>query len=305
MFNLSVKQKTFTIGGVKVGGIPACNPTVLIGSIFYHGDKLVLDNQGNFDKNQAEEVLTKLSESQEKTAMPAMLDVVGSSPELMERYLEFIVDNIEIPLLIDGAGDHEAGLAGLRYAKEHGFLDRCVYNSLLPEAGDQEKTALKEIGVKSALLLTYGDAMQMVTSSNFRVETAKELISTAQSLGIENMLIDTVVLDIPTLGLATKAIYKIKNQLGYPAGCGAHNSVDKWKGMKEKFDKKKLKLPALAVSNIIPVALGADFVLYGPVQHAGIIFPLVGFTNTSYVQLLREQGIRIKKDQPHPRWRIG
>ncbi|MHA1712615.1 MAG: tetrahydromethanopterin S-methyltransferase subunit H family protein [Candidatus Ranarchaeia archaeon] len=305
MFDFQTEQKVFEIGEIKVGGIPAQNPTVLIGSIFYHGDKLVLDGQGHFDRQRAEAVLQNLAEMQDKTAMPAMLDVVGSSANVMEQYLEFIVDHTDVPILVDGAGNYKAALAGLRYAKDQGFLGRCVYNSLLPEASDDEKNELRSIGVESAILLTYGDAMQMVTSSGFRVETAKKLVTLAESIGIKNMLIDTVVLDIPTLGLAAKAIYRIKDEMGYPAGCGAHNSVDKWKGLKEKFDKKRLKLPALAVSNVVPVAVGADFLLYGPIQHADIIFPLIGFVNTSYVQILREQGIRIKKDQKHPRWKIG
>ena len=305
MFDYAVPQKTFTIDNTKVGGIPAQNPTVLVGSIFYQGDKLVLDNEGGFDKVGVDSVLAQHAEIKDKTGMPSMLDVVGPSPDIMRSYLEFLVDRTDVPFLIDGAGSTEAGLAGLQYAKDQGFLDRCVYNSLLPEASEDEKLQLKQIGVKSALLLTYGDSMKLVSSSQYRVDVARELIATAESLGIVNLLIDTVVLDIPTLGLATKAIHLVKNTLGYPAGCGAHNSVDKWKGLKAKFDKKQLKLPALAVSNVIPVAMGADFVLYGPIQHAKLIFPLIGFTNTAYIQVLREQGIRISKDQVHPRWMIG
>ncbi|MCK5346920.1 MAG: tetrahydromethanopterin S-methyltransferase subunit H, partial [Candidatus Heimdallarchaeota archaeon] len=125
MFSYEVEQKTFTIGGVKVGGIPAVNPTVLVGSIFYHGDKLVLDKSGSFDKPKAQTVIKQMDEMKDRTAMPSMLDVVGPSPELMREYLAFIVDLTDVPLLIDGAGDFKAGLAGLRYAKEQGFLDRC------------------------------------------------------------------------------------------------------------------------------------------------------------------------------------
>ena len=55
MFKFVNEQKIFEIGGVKIGGDPGKLPTVMIGSIFYHGDKLVKDEkEGIFEKNKAE-----------------------------------------------------------------------------------------------------------------------------------------------------------------------------------------------------------------------------------------------------------
>ena len=47
MFEFKSKQQTFNIGGIKVGGVPGQNPTVLIGTIFYHGHKAVIDGRRN------------------------------------------------------------------------------------------------------------------------------------------------------------------------------------------------------------------------------------------------------------------
>ena len=47
------KQETCEIAGVKVGGQPGENPTVLVGTIFYEGQKIVEDPvKGFFDRRK-------------------------------------------------------------------------------------------------------------------------------------------------------------------------------------------------------------------------------------------------------------
>jgi tetrahydromethanopterin S-methyltransferase subunit H len=49
------EQKIFDIGGLKIGGQPGQLPTVAVGSIFYHKDKIVIDPKtGSFDRQKAE-----------------------------------------------------------------------------------------------------------------------------------------------------------------------------------------------------------------------------------------------------------
>lgn len=43
MFEFTAEQKVFDIAGVKVGGKPGENPSVLIGSMFFRGHKIVSD----------------------------------------------------------------------------------------------------------------------------------------------------------------------------------------------------------------------------------------------------------------------
>ena len=58
MWKFRVEQKRFEIGTVKIGGLPGEHPTVLIGSIFYRGQK-ILKNEitGDFDDAKAEELI--------------------------------------------------------------------------------------------------------------------------------------------------------------------------------------------------------------------------------------------------------
>jgi tetrahydromethanopterin S-methyltransferase subunit H len=43
LLDFLTEQSIFEIGGVRVGGRPRADPTVLIGSVFYHGHKVCRD----------------------------------------------------------------------------------------------------------------------------------------------------------------------------------------------------------------------------------------------------------------------
>jgi len=57
-FKFEKEQKIFEIGNAKIGGQPGENPTFLIGSIFWLGQKMVQDaNKGIFDAKAAEDII--------------------------------------------------------------------------------------------------------------------------------------------------------------------------------------------------------------------------------------------------------
>ena len=125
MFEYKVDQKTLEIGGVRIGGRPGRIPTTLIPSIFYTKDRLVKNaDKGETDKSATENLLNMLADLTERTGLGTMLDVVATTSEAMEKYLQYLVDNTNFPLLIDGSDSLEVNTAGIRFAKEGGFLDR-------------------------------------------------------------------------------------------------------------------------------------------------------------------------------------
>lgn len=201
-----------------------------------------------------------------------------------------------MPILLDGLTE-ETVLEGLDYVEEVGLKDRIVLNSLTPDTKESIYKKIGEIGLKSAVLLTY--STKAIASSEERVRLAGELITKAEKAGIENILIDTVVMDLATLGLAVKAIYEVKDRYGYPAGCGAHNAIQMWKTLKKKFNPESI-ISCTAVANALPLALGGDFVLYGPAKTAHYIYPAVGLLSLCYGQLLMEKGVRLGRE--HPRY---
>jgi tetrahydromethanopterin S-methyltransferase subunit H len=157
---------------------------------------------------------------------------------------------------------------------------------LNPESKKAEYDKIKEVKLKAAVLLAYNTRDM---TSKGRGDAIKQILPQALGSGIEKILIDTCVLDVPTLGLSFKAIFDLKNQLGYPAGCGAHNAIGTWRGLKTKMGAEAAK-PCAAVANALPIAAGADFILYGPIEDSSFVFPAVAMVDAAFAQLSIEKG---------------
>ena len=73
LFEYSAEQRTYEISGVKIGGEPGLAPTVMIGSMFYRGHKIVSAGQaGEFDEDKAESIVNRMEEQTEKTGLPSI-----------------------------------------------------------------------------------------------------------------------------------------------------------------------------------------------------------------------------------------
>jgi len=299
LWNFKAEQKIFQIGGVKAGGVPGQRPVVLVGTLFYHHHKVVIDeNAGTFDEEAAEELLKTQDEMSDKTGNPCMVDVVGASVPAMKSHLEFVVDHTKAPVMIDGPSA-EIRATGLSYAKEQGILDRMIYNSINPSSKPDELKMVQSSGIDTAVFLAYN--MKDFSTAG-RTTAIRELVSKREDFGITKPLIDTCVLDLPTLGQALRALFELKDEMGFPVGCGAHNAVALWRGLKTKMGEHAVK-PILASVSAATAAVGADFVLYGPIDDARLVFPAVAMVDAAYSQIPIEKRIQIPKD--HPRYRIG
>jgi tetrahydromethanopterin S-methyltransferase subunit H len=298
MFHFEVQQKRFKIGNIEIGGIPGKYPTVLVGSIFFRGDKSVEDSyNATINKDMAESAIRLQENFSDKTGNPCAVDVVLSAESNVYKYLDFIREVTDMPIFIDGITS-DIKISALNYIEEVGIKD-IIYNSISLSSTDKEFDTIKNTGVDCAVLLAMN--MRNFTSEG-RVNTINELIEKSRPYGIEKPLADTCILDIPSLGLGCKALFDIKNMYGIPVGNGAHNAVSTWKGLKLKMGKQA-KIPSLTSANIVNVALGADYMLYGPIYHSEYIFPTVGMINAAYGQLILEQGDELSES--HPRYKIS
>jgi len=179
-------------------------------------------------------MIAKVEEVSDKTGLPAMLDVICTNSQNARNYLEFAADVTSMPILIDAVSD-EAALSGLECTKELGIVERTIFNSINPETKQQIYMKIRDVGLGSAIILTY--STRAIISSHERVKLLGILVPKVEEAGIRKILVDTVVMDIATLGLACKAIYNVKDQYGCPAGCGAHNAIDSWGALKKRRDK--------------------------------------------------------------------
>ncbi|MEM0154197.1 MAG: tetrahydromethanopterin S-methyltransferase subunit H [Ignisphaera sp.] len=291
MFRFKSIQKVYEIGGVRIGGAPWENPPVLVGSIFYHRHKVVKDEKnGEFDKTAAEELIKTVEELSNKTRIPAMLDVVSSSPNAIVKYIDFVSSITKMPIMLD-ALSIETMRAAFQFVKDVGLNDRVIFNSLNAKSKDEEFSLLQEFNIKSSVLLLY---TERVVDIDVRLKNLELLLDKAKNYGIEKVLIDTFVIDVPSLSAAIRTLIEIKSKYGLPCGAGAHNAISSQrKSFKERFGIDGTKACELA-SNLTTIALGADFLLYGPIESAVEIFPATYTVYTSYRYLGRKKDLLIE-----------
>jgi len=299
MFELKADQKIFEIGGVKVGGAPGKDPTVLVGTLFYKRQKIVEDEEkGVFDREKAEAYIRLQEELSDVTGNPAMIDIEGSTEEAIRRYVDFVAGVSDAPIFLGGPTP-EVRKAGLGIVEEMGLSGRVVYNSLMPGCGDGEVEAIRDSGVESAVLLAYN-----VTdlSSEGRLEALRGLVESTGRLGVSKPLLDTFVMDIPSLGTAFGAFLEAKSELGLPVGCGPHNAIGLWKGLRRKMGLKSKRSVVASVSSFA-TAMGADWILYGPIEAARVVFPSVAMVDAAFAFPAIQGGVRL--DRGHPFFKIA
>lgn len=299
MFTFKTEQKIYDIDGLKIGGQPGQLPTVMVGSIFYHKDKIVADAKtGDFDRNKAEEILKTEQEISTRTGNPRIVDVCASWAQAFPKQLDFVANKTNGPFTIDGT-TAEVRIAGAEYVREMGLSDRVVYNSITPGTREDEVSAIKEAKIKAAILLALNTTNPTIAG---RLAVIQKLVEKAKAAGIEKTLIDTTVLDIPDPGPAGKAAYLVKETWGLPCGCGAHNAVDMWH--KRKNLDRDDYLTSSVVANVLPIIMGASFMLYGPVEKAARMYTLIAVAD-AYIAYTMMQEYNIRPlTNTHPIFRV-
>ena len=299
MYSFKVPQKKFLISGVSFGGSPGERPTVMVGSIFYAKHKIVKDiTKGEFDKAEAEKQVNLQKELSDKTGLPSALDVIASTPQSMERFLRFSADVFDGPLFMDGSTD-DVRAAGAELASQWGLSNRIIYNSVTPDSKESELDKIRATNTENCVILAY---VSTSFTSHGRIKAVNELIPKLEQRGVTRTLIDTCVIDVPSLGSASRALFEIKQSLGLPVGNGSHNAISTWRGREKKFGFES-KRPAVAAAAAITAAVGGDYCLYGPLHTAPDVFPVVAMVNAAQEQLGLEDGE--KPNRALPLFKIG
>lgn len=297
------EQEIFEVGNIKIGGQPGQLPTVMIGSIFYHGDKVVKDERaGTFDKQAAESLLNDEAEIAERTGMKRIVDVVGSFPDPLIKYVDFVAEHTDSPFLVDGT-NLDVRLPAVKHVGEVGLADRVIYNSIIPDLKPKERAqeidAIKDSGIKSAILLTFNPKNPSIDG---RLGVMEELLDVANKAGVDKPLVDTTTLDVPDPGPVSKAIFKVKEEYGLPAGSGVHNAIECWH-KKRPLDKTRY-LMSTAVAFTSTIMMGADLILYGPIERALDMYNTCALAD-AYVAYSMKQEYRISPiDREHPLFKI-
>lgn len=301
MFKFTAEQKVYDINGVKIGGQPGEYPTVLIGSIFYRGHKIVSDGmKGIFDEDAAKALLDQEAELSAETGNPFIIDVLGESVEALTRYVEFILKHTNAPFLLDSISP-DVRLGTLKQlGRDEEIRNRLIYNSIDEHYTEEELQVVKDFGVKTAVVLAFS---KKALKPNARIDLLtgtgeKEgLIAAAKRAGVDQLLIDPGVLDVPSASWTTEAINVVKEQFGYPGGCAPSNAVYLWKKMRSK-GTPFFEVAGASVFTY-PVTQGADFILYGPMVNAPWVYRAMATTDSMIAYNNKLTGVKLGTTE-HP-----
>jgi tetrahydromethanopterin S-methyltransferase subunit H len=290
MLNFEKEQNVIKIGSVQMGGQPGENPVVMIPTVFYTNHAALIDEKtGKVDRNLVEQELNEYSEIIGETGMQGIVDVVGAYPEALLKECELIAELVDYPFLVDGLND-TSRIPAMQGLKEVGLLDRAILNSIDESTSEESLTKLKEIGVKSAVLLTFGNRYIF---PHQKLDFLKNvLIPKAQQANIENIIVDTAVLDLPSIGINIKTTKLIKSELGLPTGFAPANAIYGWKFVKKYGDESRCG--GIASLMAYCVNAGSDFVLFGPVKFSKCVIPamsLISGINSYYRKRILRKNI--------------
>jgi len=297
-------QTIFKIGSLMVGGQPGELPTVLVGSIFYEGHKLVKDKvKGVFDKKKAEELIVTQDALSDKTGVPCMVDVVGQTVESLVRYIDFVSEVTDKPLLINGP-NFSVRVEATKHAVEVGLAERAVYNSVNYTLRDEEINAISETGVKAAIIQAFNPrdvSLEGIVKILTGSEGKRGLLEMISNAGVDKPLILTPVLDVPGIGPGVRGIYEVKESLGLPTGTAPVGVVGRWKKVDElgKYAKKICRAGAVSLAQ----SFGANFIIYGSLAKARNIFPVCAMNDAIIAYAARNFGIK-PLTRNHPLYKI-
>jgi tetrahydromethanopterin S-methyltransferase subunit H len=298
MFQFKEKQKIVDIGGVKVGGQPGEVPTVIISSIFYLGHKIVSDEKrGVFDKKKAEELIKNNERLSDLTGNPFMLEIVAQTEEALIRLIDFTAETTDAPFLLSAISSNVL-MSGAQHVAEVGLQDRIVYSSIPKGTTSKELEAIKNSGIKAAILL--GRNPMDETTAKGKVDVVKDILKLSEKAKIEKPLIDVATEGWGVdMGIAARAIYLIKSTYGWPVGIGTGNVTTTFDWARTNVAKCDRRACYGSVHAIMQI-LGADFIMHGPIEQANYVFPTIAMTDTYILTAMGELGIEPLEEGHHP-----
>jgi tetrahydromethanopterin S-methyltransferase subunit H len=303
MFRFEKEQKIVNAGGIKVGGQPGELPTALTATIFYIGHKIVKDKkQGIFDKAKAETLINRLDELSDMTTNPFILDVVGTSVESFQSYIDFCAKVTDAPIQIDAISPR-LRIEAIKWAAEAGLSDRLVNNSIYKGVKEKELQNLKDCGVKASIILCDNPQDDSVAG---KLGVLPGILEMGDQAGIEGALIDTAM---PSwgigIGAGLRSIYVIKETYGDrgAVGTGIGNVSDTLGWVKGNFSKEVKKATDAAQNAILPM-IGCDWIMFGPIEFAEFVFPAVAVVDTYILTATAELGTRPAVEGMHPLFKL-
>jgi len=295
MFSFTKKQKTYEIKNIKIGGQPGENPTVLFGGFFFKGEP---------DFKKAEKNLENMLDLSKKTGNPSIPDFFIKEEDFLEEIINFIKKKLPSENLFSvDIIEPSLKIQTLNYLREEKLLDRTIYNSIHIGITSEEKKCLTENTPVMVIVVAFNPKDK---SPDGRIEVLENgahliesgLIDITKDIGIKNILIDTAAMAPGDYsGASISSIPVIKEEYSLPTGCAIHNVVEKSRWLN---GYKSAKKTVDAASNMNIPLFGGDFAIFGPVENADYVIPLIAWQDI-LISEYAENYFGIKPSSNHPR----
>jgi tetrahydromethanopterin S-methyltransferase subunit H len=298
MFSFTKKQEIFDISGVKIGGQPGRYPTVLFGGIFFKGEP-------DFDRTKRN--LKKILTLSKKTGNPVIPDIFIRKEEYIEEIIIFIEKTLpkNHPFSIDII-EPSIKIRALEYLHNKNLLPRTIYNCIHIGITDEEREILKKYPPNMAIIVAFNPKDK---SPDGKIEILENgahlldigLLELTKKLGIEKILVDTAALaPNENSGASIAALPVIKEEYGLPVGCAIHNVVEKSMWLNDFKSARKI---VDSSSNINIPAFGGDYAIFGPLENADTILPIIAWQDI-LISEYTENYFGISPIEFHPRRKL-
>ncbi len=271
-----------------MGGDLGETPCVLIGSVFHEGHGIVRDrSSGEFNARKARRLIKGQEEASRQTGIPCMLDVVGDTPQSIDLHLDFVSGETDAPLLVN-ATEARVRAHGMLHARDLGIDDRVVYDSINYRIDEAEVGMIKGTGAEAAIIQAFNPRNPMPEGMVEIIRDPGGLLQRATDAGITKPMIFTPVMDVPSIGMASRGIALLKEATGLPTGTAPVGVVGRSTAISSMGKCAKMTSRAAAVT--LCQAMGANYIIYGTVARAPEIFPSCGMIDAALRYGLRIPG---------------
>lgn len=274
------------------------HPTVLFGGLFFKGEP---------DFDDAKQHLQTIFDLSKQTGTPVIPDFFVRKVEYIQPIIAFIEKVIpkKHPFSLDII-EPSIKIETLELLAEKKLLSRTIYNSIHIGITKEETEALQKYTPELAIIVAFNPKD---TSPDGKIEVLENgahltecgLLELVRKIGIEKLLIDTAALAPgENSGAAIAALPVIKEEYGFPAGCAIHNVVEKSRWLNDfPFAKKTVDA---ASNNAIPL-FGGDFAIFGPIENAPLVIPLMAWQDI-LVSEYTENYFGVSPVASHPRRKL-
>ncbi len=302
-------------------------------------ETVIDDEKGVIDKDRAEALWNRCLELSDQSGIPHFCQIISETAEAFESYFQWFdsVDN-KTAFLMDSSNPAALAHA-CHYVTEVGLADRAIYNSINGSIGPENIEALKNSDVDAAIVLAFnpGDptvrGREQVLTAGGVAGQEKSMLAIAEECGVKRIILDTAA---TPLGLGSggsfREILACKAIHGLPTGGAYHNMtvswpwLKRWRGSKknpslllEQYKGKDLLAEQMSQHhsggmegvkqaawtapdigcNIMAATLGADLIMYGPIENCEAATTAIAFTDIVLAEAAKEFGLEPQVDT-HP-----